>query len=412
MGSSATYPATLTAPAPTAPGTYTWKVAWYGNAVDKSGGFFGAGWTPDPNNTNAGTANGAHGWEKVDLPAFTVTGAPVVSAPTLTLSMLADGSYTNIATLNVSGTASDPDGIQSVTVNGAPVTVNPAGTFSTALTLVAGSNPVTVVATDTVNTQTTASRTINYDPAVPILTVTTPADNSTTTQSFVTVTGTINETSTVTVKDNAGSPQSAAINGSSFTATVNLVSGLNTIDITATDLAGNSANAKRSVTFTPAVLSLAVTDPAQDITTNQATYAIKGTVSGAQTPVTVTITADGQTYTPPVTNGSFTQAITFTTPKTYAVTVTAADQTGNQSTVQRNIIYAQVTGGDLNGDSTVTISDALMSLKLAVGAIPMDAAYLAQGDIAPYVGGASQPDGKIDLSDALLVLKICVGMPL
>lgn len=37
MGSSATYPAVLTAPAPGTPGTYSWKVAWYGNNYEAGG---------------------------------------------------------------------------------------------------------------------------------------------------------------------------------------------------------------------------------------------------------------------------------------------------------------------------------------------------------------------------------------
>jgi hypothetical protein len=81
MGSSAIYPAVLTAPAPVAPGTYTWKVAWYGNQYDKSSPVFGAGWIPDPTNPN-------HGSEIVSANSFTVTApadttAPVVSAFTL-----------------------------------------------------------------------------------------------------------------------------------------------------------------------------------------------------------------------------------------------------------------------------------------------------------------------------------------
>ncbi|HTP51855.1 MAG TPA: hypothetical protein VMK42_14265 [Anaeromyxobacteraceae bacterium] len=68
------FPVTLTAPAPVAPGSYTWAVAWYGNQADKAGGSFGAGtsstlrvgyFTPDANNAN-------HGYQVVALPSFTV----------------------------------------------------------------------------------------------------------------------------------------------------------------------------------------------------------------------------------------------------------------------------------------------------------------------------------------------------
>ena len=82
MGSSTTYPATLTAPAPTTPGTYTWKVAWYGNEFDLTDAgagttFFGSGWTPDPTNPN-------HGYEIVNTNSFTVAAPIDTTAPTVT----------------------------------------------------------------------------------------------------------------------------------------------------------------------------------------------------------------------------------------------------------------------------------------------------------------------------------------
>ena len=66
--------------------------------------------------------------------------------------------------------------------------------------------------------------------------------------------------------------------------------------------------------------------------------------------------------------------------------------------------------GDINDDGRVDISDALMALKISVGLIPMDNKYLANGDVAPFIGGKSQPDGKINISDALIILKKCVGL--
>jgi MYXO-CTERM domain-containing protein len=58
------FPVTLSAPAPTTPGTYTWWVAWYGNQYDAGGAAFGPNWTP--------SANGGHGEERVRTNSFTV----------------------------------------------------------------------------------------------------------------------------------------------------------------------------------------------------------------------------------------------------------------------------------------------------------------------------------------------------
>lgn len=64
------YPVTLTAPAPSAAGTYVWSVAWYGNQSDSGGAAFGPNWTPD-------TANAGHGREVVNTNSFTVAATPV-----------------------------------------------------------------------------------------------------------------------------------------------------------------------------------------------------------------------------------------------------------------------------------------------------------------------------------------------
>lgn len=268
------------------------------------------------------------------------------SAPTLTISALSDGSYTNTATLNISGNASAASGIQSVTVNGQNVSVMADGSFSTALTLVAGANPVTVIATDNAGSQKSDLRTIYYDPIAPQLTVPAPADNSTTTTSFVTVSGSVSETSTVAVSNNSGSPQFATISGNNFTATVNLASGVNTITIVATDLAGNTSSAKRTVTYNTAKLTLAVTNPTQDATTRRSTIAIMGTVTNSTKEITVSITMAGKTYTQLVTTGLFKQRLTFAVPGLYPITVTAKDAAGNTVSVTRNVIYRPVARGD------------------------------------------------------------------
>jgi len=259
--------------------------------------------------------------------------------PALSVSALADGASTNKPTLNVTGTATDAGGLDSLTVNGQNVPVNADGSFSTALNLVSGANTVTVIATDKAGNQESNSRSINYDASVPVLTVADPADNSTSVQSFLTVSGTINETSTVSVKVNSGSPQSASISGNSFSATVNLASGVNTIEITATDLAGNTSSAKRTVTYDGGNFTLAVTYPNQDITTSKSSLVLTGKIVDATSKVRVTITVDGRKYTPRVAYGVFRQRLTFTRAKLYAITVKATDEAGNSSSVIRNVIY-------------------------------------------------------------------------
>jgi len=276
---------------------------------------------------------------------------PRSSAPTLTISALSDGSFTNNATLNVSGNASAVTGIKSVTVNDQSVTVMPDGSFSTALTLVAGANPITVIATDNAGSQKSDVRSINYDPIAPLLTIAVPADNSINASSYVTVSGSVNETSTVSVSNNNGSPQVATMLGNSFTANVTLVSGVNTINVVATDLAGNTSNAKRTVNYDVSKFTLAVTNPSQDRTTNRSTLTLVGTVTNSTKEINVTITMDGRTYPQVVTTGIFRQRLTFTRAKLYPITVTAKDAEGNSSTVTRNVIYRPAAKDDDDNDN-------------------------------------------------------------
>jgi hypothetical protein len=81
-GGGQSFPITLTGTAPATAGTYKFSASWYGNQYDKSGGFFGPKWRPDPNNPN-------HGEEIVQTGSFTVASStpPPAAAITVTDSM-------------------------------------------------------------------------------------------------------------------------------------------------------------------------------------------------------------------------------------------------------------------------------------------------------------------------------------
>jgi RHS repeat-associated protein len=259
-------------------------------------------------------------------------------APVLTVSTLPDGSYTNNATLNITGTVQDNVGLRDLQVNDTVVPVNADASFSYALVLTSGANTVTVVATDLAGNQASDTRTITLDQTAPVITVTTPADNSKTAQGLLTVSGSVDKAATVLVTL-GGNAQPAALTGNAFSADLNLTSGTNTIEVTATDLAGNKSTVKRTVLFDDQMPSVAITDPNQDLRTNKSSVTIRGTASDPLTQVSVSIAVDGQTFTPPVVNGAFEQAVGFATEKIYAVVVTATNEVGTATSVQRNVIY-------------------------------------------------------------------------
>jgi hypothetical protein len=97
---------------------------------------------------------------------------------------------------------------------------------------------VSATAHDKAGNAATASVIINLDKTQPVLTVTSPASGSTATTSQVTITGSATDAlSGVTGVTCNGA--AATLSGSGFTCTVNLATGTNTIELAATDRAGN-----------------------------------------------------------------------------------------------------------------------------------------------------------------------------
>lgn len=95
--------------------------------------------------------------------------------PTLSVTSPADGLVTNQAALTVKGTTNDATSSPvKVTIKlnsgtAESVTVGSDGSFSKALTLAAGTNTITVVATDSAGKTTTVTRTVKLDTSAPVI---------------------------------------------------------------------------------------------------------------------------------------------------------------------------------------------------------------------------------------------------
>lgn len=284
--------------------------------------------------------------------------------PNLVVSTLPDGSYTSDATLNVSGNASDADGIQAVLVGADTVPTTPQGNFSSSVTLVNGENLVEVTAIDNAGNQARETRKIILDPAVPTLIITSPTDNLQTTQGSVDITGSADSGATVAISDDTGNPVTVNRAAGDFSATASLRYGLNTITITATNpLSGATQSAKRTIFYDFRKPGLAVTSPDRDVTITNGEIELKGLVSDALSDVTVTVSAAGNNYTPEIVkNGGFSQPLTLTKEGIYPIVVSATDLDGNTAMVQRNV---QFTRGSIvinRGASTTTGTSVTVNL--------------------------------------------------
>lgn len=132
-------------------------------------------------------------------------------------------------------------------------------TFTPATALSDGSHTVTVDVKDhDGNAAATKTTTYKVDTVPPTLNVTAPADKLITNKAALTVTGSTNDatSSPVVVKIKLNGTDQGAVSvasNGSFTKTVTLAEGSNTIVVTATDAAGKSSSVTRTVTLDTSV---------------------------------------------------------------------------------------------------------------------------------------------------------------
>ena len=151
---------------------------------------------------------------------------------------------------------------QTAITNGYSVTYTPAGALSD------GSHTVTVEVSDNDgNAATAKSTTYTVDTVPPTLNLTSPANGLVTAAASLNVSGSTNDSTsspvTIAIKLNGADQGSVTVaSNGSFSKTVTLASGSNTIEVTATDAAGKVSSVTRTVTLdtsVPKVVSATIT---------------------------------------------------------------------------------------------------------------------------------------------------------
>ncbi|MGB8989446.1 MAG: Ig-like domain-containing protein [Candidatus Sulfotelmatobacter sp.] len=193
--------------------------------------------------------------------------------PTVAITSPSSGNVYSSQTL-VSGSATDTaSGVSGVTCNGAAAQLSGSG-FTCNISLTTGADTISVTATDVAGNSASATSSVTLVPA-PVVSITSPADLSFTNVTPITVRGTVdNPADTVTINGIAAFPS-----GGTFTATVPLVEGVNTLAVVATNAGGNQGTASVNVTLDTTPPHLTIDTPASNSITTSGTVSVTGIVN-------------------------------------------------------------------------------------------------------------------------------------
>jgi RHS repeat-associated protein len=175
-------------------------------------------------------------------------------APVLNITGPTDNLVTKTNSVSITGDVYDASSV-AVSVNGAPLIVDGAGMLGGSVTLAEGANILNIVATDGAGNSATQVRHVTLDTEAPVVSVTEPADGANVTTETISVSGSVTDATAVTLTVN-GTSVSIGADGS-FSTSVPLSVGANSIVVVTTDAATNSSTVTRSVTRT------AVTPPTE-----------------------------------------------------------------------------------------------------------------------------------------------------
>lgn len=320
--------------------------------------------------------------------------------PKVTVSDPADGSFTNVQDVRISGSV---DKIASVIVNGVAASSSNGLDWSASVKLSAGLNAIKITATDLVGHVVNSVRTIYYDAVAPSVAITEPSQDLAVKLPGISIKGSV-------VEDTGIKSITAAVNGIDKQLTMEngefslfadfAGEGTYTVAITVSDDAGNVTTASRTIVYdvTPPLLTVDPVSVAYPVALTGTVEAGAALVVKDGNSVTGKVAFDGQKWTADLTGLAFDPA---------TLMALATDASGNKSVVRINV---PVPDGDIDGDGRVTIADALTVLRLVVSNQKPTDKQLAHGDIGPLLNGKINPKGRLEVVDAILILRRALGL--
>lgn len=264
--STGKYEATITAPTKS---SYT-KSGHYYPVVVKATDDAGNTTTVDSSHATLGSSLQLQVKEKV-APVITIT-YPTASAlivnnkPTITWKVTDDDSGVNPDTIGI--TIDSGSKVTGSAISKTAITGGYECSYTPTSALSDGSHTIKIDASDyDGNAATQKSVTFKVDTVPPTLNVTAPTNGYVTNNKTCTVTGSTNDVTsspvTLTIKLNSGSAESVTVGtDGSFSKTLTLAEGTNTITIVATDSAGKTTTVTRTVkldTAAPTIVSVKLT---------------------------------------------------------------------------------------------------------------------------------------------------------
>lgn len=257
-----------------------------------------------------------------------------VTSPKVGITSPLDSAVVNTAAVTVSGAVDDP--AAAVTVNGIAA-VNNAGQFTAqGVPLTEGENFITARAVDTAGNAGQQVIKITRDSTAPVVKISSPYDSAAFRAPVIDVFGTIDDINAIVTVNGV----SAAIDkqGKTFTVNgINLQEGDNTITAVAVDSNGNQGNDNVTVCLDTTAPQVTITSPADGYLTRNSALELSGATDDPSAKVIVKIgNSSFNAVLDPV--SLIYRADVTLQEGTNAVTVQAADLSGNAATVKAAII--------------------------------------------------------------------------
>ncbi|MFC2060789.1 hypothetical protein ACFLTZ_06900, partial [Chloroflexota bacterium] len=293
--------------------------------------------------------------------------------PGITITSPAGGILTNKSSLVVSGTVTNATEANLI-FNGVsqPLTLDGGGAFSTNVTLVEGVNVMVASAYATGHPAdpdylgTSGARTVTYDKTAPVVIIESPTSGSVVNNSLSQVSGTIDDPGVTTATlYHAGKIQTIPVVGGTFSQQVTLTSGSNTINVRATDKAGNQADGSPvTVNLDTAIPGVTITTPANRLLTNKAGQTVAGTVDDPSITWAYLDLNGSSSNISVAPDGSFNKMVTLSkaAPEVNEIEVRASDAGGNTGTSGKISVTLDSTAPVL----TIGLSDPVDSIIITV----------------------------------------------